>query len=130
MSSTLRSIEVTLPWPPKEVFPNFRYSHHWRKSWPQVKCVKGTAFFWAKKAIGRQVVARDHMSRWQVHLDFYPPDLRKRDEDGMIGAAKPSLDGIAEALHVDDSLFNITHAIHPPRRPHGAVVITVTAPGA
>ena len=130
MSSELRSIEVTLPWPAKEVFPNFRYSHHWKKSWKQVQAQKDLAFWLASEQIGRQEVPRDHEGKWPVHLDIYPPNLRRRDEDGMEGACKSALDGIADALRVDDSRFTITHTIHPPRRPHGAVVVTVTAPEA
>lgn len=66
MSSKLRSIEVTLPWPVK-----------------QVKQQRSDAFILAAEQIGRQEVPR-----------------------------------------VDDSRFTITNTIHPPRRPHGAVVVT------
>ena len=128
MSSKLRSIEVTLPWPVKQVWPNYRQSHHWRKYWKQVKAQRETAFILAAEQIGRQTVPRDCPGPWLVHLDIYPPDLRKRDEDGMEGACKSAIDGIADALRVDDSRFTTTRTIHPPRRPHGAVVITVTAP--
>ena len=130
MSSILRSITVTLPWPPKQVFPNWRNSHHWSKSWKHVKGYKNTARILALEQIGRQVVPRHVTARWGVHLDIYPPDNIKRDEDGMVGACKAAIDGLSAALRVDDSLFGITHTIHPPRRPHGAVVVTVTAPEA
>ena len=128
MSSKLRSIEVTLPWPVKEVWPNYRQSHHWRKYWKQVKQQRMGAFYLAAEQIGRQTVPRDRDGDWSVHLDIYPPNLRRRDEDGMTGALKSAIDGIADALRVDDSRFTITHTIHPPRRPHGAVVVTVKAP--
>ena len=129
MSSILRSIEVTLPWPPPEVFPNARNGAHWTKAWPSIKVQKHTAWALTREQIGRQNVPRDRLSRWGLHFDFYPPDARKRDEDGMIGAMKAAQDGISQALVVDDSLFRITHTVHPPRRPDGAVVVTVTAPG-
>ena len=128
MSSKMSRIEVTLPWPPPQVFPNFRQSHHWRKYWKQVTQQRKTAFILAAEQIGRQTVPRDREGKWLVHLDIYPPNLRRRDSDGMAGACKSALDGIADALRVDDSRFIITHTIHPPRRPHGAVVVTVTAP--
>ena len=123
----MRSIEVSLPWPVKEVWPNFRYGNHWRKSWKQVKAQKDLAFWLASEQIGRQPVP-DIKAKWPTHIDIYPPNLRRFDEDGAIGACKAALDGIADALRVDDSRFIITHTIHPPRRPHGAVVVTVTAP--
>ena len=130
MSSKLRSVMVTLPWPPRQVFPNYRNSHHWRRSWRQVKGQRAAARALTLEQIGRQEVPRDREGAWTVHLDIYPPDLRRRDEDGMEGACKSALDGIADALRVDDSRFTITRAIHPPRRPHGAMVVTVTAPEA
>jgi hypothetical protein len=130
VSSKMRSIEVTLPWPAKETWPNFRYGHHWRRSWKQVQAAKDLAFWLASEKIGRQEVMRDQKSRWPVHIDIYPPNLRRFDEDGAVGACKPFLDGIAAALRVDDSLFTITHKVHDPLRPHGAVVVTVTAPEA
>ena len=123
-------IEVTLPWPAPQVFPNYRNGNHWRKSWKQVKKQRETAFILAAEQIGRQTVPRDRSGQWPVHLDIYPPDNIKRDEDGMVGACKAAIDGLSAALRVDDSLFGITHTIHPPRRPDGAVVITVTAPEA
>ena len=130
MSSKLSRIEVTLPWPVKQVWPNWRQSHHWKTYWKQVKQQRMGAFTLAAEQIGRQEVPRDLEGPWLVHLDIYPPDLRKRDEDGMEGACKSGLDGIADALRVDDSRFRTTRTIHPPRRPHGAVVVTVTAPEA
>lgn len=44
-----------------------------------------------------------------VTVVFTPPDKRKRDVDGMFSALKPTLDGIAEGLRVDDSRFNPIH---------------------
>ena len=129
MSSKLRSIEVTLPWPAPQVFPNYRQSHHWRKYWKQVKQQRETAFILAAEQIGRQTVPRDREGMWSAHLDIFPPNLIRRDEDNMEGACKSAVDGIADALRVDDSRFRTTRTIHPPRRPHGAVVVTVTAPG-
>lgn len=130
MSSELRSIEVTLPWPAPQVFPNFRNSHHWRKSWKQVKRQRETAFTLAAEQIGRKTIPQAQNGPWSLHLDIFPPNARRRDADGMVGANKANIDGIADALRVDDSRFTITHTIHPPRRPHGAVVVTVTAPEA
>lgn len=40
-----------------------------------------------------------------LSLLFLTPDKRKRDLDGMLSSAKHALDGIAQALGVDDSRF-------------------------
>ena len=40
-----------------------------------------------------------------LSLVFMPPDKRKRDLDGLVSAAKAEIDGMAQALGVDDSRF-------------------------
>lgn len=40
-------------------------------------------------------------------FSFFPPDRRARDEDNLIASMKSSLDGIAEALRVNDKNFHI-----------------------
>ncbi len=46
-----------------------------------------------------------------VHLTFYPPDRRIRDQDNLIASMKSGLDGLADALKVDDSNFRVTFDI-------------------
>jgi len=46
-------------------------------------------------------------------LMFYPPDKRKRDDDGLVAAFKAARDGIADALKVDDSRFVTTFSVAP-----------------
>jgi hypothetical protein len=40
-----------------------------------------------------------------ISLLFMTPDKRKRDADNMLAASKSLLDGVAQALKVDDSRF-------------------------
>lgn len=42
-----------------------------------------------------------------VHIVFYPPDKRRRDQDGMLSSCKAYLDGIADGLEVNDSRFRL-----------------------
>ncbi|MGP9790676.1 hypothetical protein [Roseinatronobacter sp. NSM] len=130
MSSKLSIIRVVLPWPAKEVWPNFIRSNHWSKWQDKAKVQKEYAHYAAKEVIGRQEVPRDREGKWKVHLHIFPPNLRRFDEDGVVGAQKSALDGIALALGVDDSLFAISHTIHAPHRPMGGVIVSVTAPNA
>ena len=41
-----------------------------------------------------------------VCIEFYPPDKRKRDIDNMLASSKAGIDGIAQAIGIDDSIFN------------------------
>jgi crossover junction endodeoxyribonuclease RusA len=43
----------------------------------------------------------------KVTAVFSPPDSRRRDEDGMLSNIKSYLDGIADAVGVNDSKWQI-----------------------
>jgi Holliday junction resolvase RusA-like endonuclease len=49
-----------------------------------------------------------------VHLTFYPPDNRRYDGDNLLARMKSGLDGLADALKVDDSKFDISYNIVTP----------------
>ncbi|KQM58771.1 hypothetical protein ASE65_10430 [Sphingomonas sp. Leaf16] len=59
-------------------------------------------------------------------IRFVPPDHRRRDDDGMIGAFKHGRDGIADALGVDDHSFRPTYEFAEPEKP-GRVVVEIIA---
>lgn len=40
-----------------------------------------------------------------LRFDFHPPDKRRRDLDNMLASIKAGVDGIADALGVDDQRF-------------------------
>jgi hypothetical protein len=44
-----------------------------------------------------------------LKITFYTPDNRKRDLDNLLAAMKPALDGMAQAIGVDDALFDEIH---------------------
>lgn len=44
----------------------------------------------------------------ELNITFNPPDRRRRDLDNMLAACKAYLDGISDALGVDDSNFKLT----------------------
>lgn len=43
--------------------------------------------------------------RLHLWIDFYPPDRRRRDDDGLLASCKAYRDGIADALGIDDRRF-------------------------
>src|SRR3546814_1588637 len=59
-------------------------------------------------------------------IEFYPPDARRRDLDNMLASVKHAIDGIAEAIGVDDSRFSYSIARRAPIK-GGRVSIVVTA---
>jgi len=90
---------VTLPWPPRELFPNSRV--HWGARARAAKAYRHACWALAKEA---GIVAPDS-ERIHLFVDFVPPDRRRRDVDNCVAAMKSGLDGLADALGVDDSRF-------------------------
>lgn len=95
--------ELVLPWPHRDLHPNSR--GHWSKRAKAAKAARQLA--WGLTLQVLTVADLDNLPEGRLHLwlDFYPPDRRKRDDDGLLSSMKPWLDGIADALGVDDRRF-------------------------
>jgi crossover junction endodeoxyribonuclease RusA len=119
-TETLASIK--LPWPSPKLFPNFKRANHWRKYRTAEKsaredgCIIGCTIPHAKRT---QIVSGGQI---RLRITFTPPDRRKRDDDGMIGAFKNWRDGIADAFKCDDSRFRCEYHIDEPKAPGGVLV--------
>lgn len=118
------TLTVELPWPPRQVWPNFRQSNHWRKYHKQIAGQRQSAWALTLIAMRVAVFVIDHLNPIAMQVEFYPPDKRSRDDDGMIGAFKSARDGIADALKVDDKMFRPTYSYHEPEKP-GRIVVTI-----
>ena len=91
---------VFLPWPPKELSPNA--SIHWAK---KVKFKKAYRHDCWALALEVGLKAPQGPEKIRLKITFYPPDKRHRDADNMVAAIKSGLDGLADALRVNDRLF-------------------------
>jgi crossover junction endodeoxyribonuclease RusA len=60
---------------------------------------------------------------------FHPPDRRRWDLDNMLASVKSGLDGLADAIGVDDSFWTLSIAKGEPV-PGGAVDVQIGAPTA
>jgi crossover junction endodeoxyribonuclease RusA len=87
-----------LPWPSKDLSPNARV--HWSKKSKAAKAYRAACHILCR-ASGIKAPA----GRLLVALEFIPPDKRRRDLDNLLASTKNALDGIADALGVDDSRF-------------------------
>ena len=90
---------VTFPWPHKDLSPNSR--GHWSKKSRAAKNYRLDCFYLSKEA---KVIA-DWDGPVHLHIAFFPPDRRHRDVDNMLASIKSGLDGLAEALGVNDKRF-------------------------
>lgn len=91
---------VTLPWPPKELSPNSNI--HWAKKAKKKKEYRTTCWVLALEA---KLVAPAGEGKIPISITFYPPDRRHRDADNMVASIKSGLDGLADALKINDKRF-------------------------
>lgn len=96
------SMQVTLPWPPKDLSPNARV--HWGKL-ARIKKQFREACAWTAKEQGASAI---EAKKLDVSVLFFPPDKRVRDRDNMIAAMKSGFDGLADVLGVDDGKWRVT----------------------
>jgi crossover junction endodeoxyribonuclease RusA len=99
---------IYLSFPPAILSPNAR--PHWRRLAEAKKSYRMECFIEAKRQGVKKIQPRCPIA---ISLTFYPPDKRARDQDNMFAAMKSGLDGIADALGVDDRNFQLVYHVSP-----------------
>jgi len=114
--------ELVLPWPDRALHPNARI--HWAKL-AKAKSLSRVFAFWKTLEAGWK---GEQLPEGRLHLwmDFYPPDRRRRDDDGLLASMKAARDGIAEALKIDDNRFVSHPYVKDEVIKGGMVVIRIT----
>lgn len=117
--------EIVLPWPARALHPNARV--HWSAKAKAARQARKDGYTLA-------VQAGWHMYEWpsgrlHIWIDGYATDHRRRDHDGFLSSLKPWLDGIADAMGVNDSRFVPHPWIKDDVRKPGEVRIRVTGGG-
>lgn len=110
---------VILPWPNVKLTPNAKRRKHWRTYCGAIQSDRRTGYLMTAAALSLD--ARQRLAEGEGHIPveirFSPPDRRRRDDDGMIGAFKHMRDGIADALGVDDHRFKCSYVIGDHAKP-------------
>lgn len=114
-------MELTLPWPDRRLQGNARV--HWRTRHHAAKLAKRLAWTLAYQAGWNKLQLPD--GRITLHLTFYPPDRRKRDDDNAIFGIKSYRDGLAMALGIDDHRFHSLPSMSDEVRKGGQVVVRI-----
>jgi crossover junction endodeoxyribonuclease RusA len=60
----------------------------------------------------------------KMQITFCPPDARRRDRDNMIASCKALMDGLSDAIGIDDRHFIPTYQIGEIRK-GGAVIVEI-----
>lgn len=95
-------IVVDLPFPDPRLNPNSSMGRHWAATSDLRKKARKVATLATMAAIGRTEIPAGDLA---LTITFVAPDRRHRDRDNLLAASKPMLDGVADALGVNDSCF-------------------------
>lgn len=91
---------INLPWPPRELSPNAR--KHWAVVAKHKKAYRQICYLMAKQAGIKSTESN------KVVITFYKPSKRHMDLDNCLASMKAGLDGLADAMGVDDKHFRLT----------------------
>lgn len=95
---------VKLPFPDKSLMPNKKNGKHWTSTVARKDGQKRDAHILTNAAL----VNAGHQE-WPEHIPlsllYLAPDKRHRDLDNLLAASKALIDGMAQALGVDDKRF-------------------------
>jgi crossover junction endodeoxyribonuclease RusA len=114
---------IALEFPPANLFPNRAKGRHWGSLYQLRSVYRENSY----------LLSLAQLKNWKhlggtisLDLTFEMPDKRHRDADNCLAAAKGALDGLADALFVNDKLFDpITIRRKAGKKP-GRLVIIIT----
>jgi crossover junction endodeoxyribonuclease RusA len=113
-------MRIDLGWPSPILSPNARA--HWFKKSSATKAYRMACYYLAREAVKLATAESPvHMT-----VTFHPPDKRRRDRDNMIASMKAGMDGLADALGIDDSHFIPTYHMGDPVK-GGRVTVQITS---
>lgn len=92
-------ITIELPWPPAALSPNAR--KHWRALAPIKAKYRQDCRYAALAARAGVVTGRHHLI-----AEFVPPNARHLDRDNLLARIKSGIDGMADALGINDREFD------------------------
>ncbi len=91
------SFTIDIPWRDKILNDNVRA--HWSRKANAKSDARHSAFWLAKQAKITPI------PNAVLQFYYYPPDKRRRDAQNMPGMMKTTIDGIADAMGIDDHKF-------------------------
>lgn len=96
-------IVVTIPFPDSRLNPNRSKGVHWAATSALRKKARADAHLLTLAALGGKKWTDRAAS---LTITFIQPDRRARDRDNLLAASKPALDGVADALGINDAHFD------------------------
>jgi crossover junction endodeoxyribonuclease RusA len=102
-------IVVSLPFPDARLNPNRSKGMHWAATSALRKKARTDAWMLTRAAASATSwfgTERRKADTVPLTITFIQPDRRHRDRDNLLAASKPALDGVADALEINDSQFD------------------------
>lgn len=113
----MKPLEFTLPWPPNTLSPN-EHRHH-MVAYSAKKKYRKACLIELMMQHRRPSFALP--ARIAIRLEFAPPFNRKFDKDNLVARMKAGIDGIAQWLECDDTIFDAPSVSFAPLYPGGSV---------
>lgn len=117
-------MNITLPYPDKALSPNSRC--HWAQRAAAAKKARSDAFYIARDAGLDKTTFAGHEGRLHLWIDIYAKTRNFPDADNMLSSLKNFLDGIADALELNDRRFIPHPFVKNETHKGGKVVIRIT----
>ena len=111
-----------LPFPAKALWPNGRPAHWAEKS----RAVKSHRAWALAAALAAGVKSLPASARYDIAVPVHPKTANAIDADNAVASLKSYLDGIADALGVDDRTFNTPSIAFAEPVKGGQMTLTVT----
>lgn len=100
-------IEIVLGWPPSDLSPNARL--HWGKVARAKKQYRQACLSVTKEQLKNEKNKKNSKNipeRLVLEMTFIPPDRRSYDRDNLVARMKAGIDGLSDALRINDKRFN------------------------
>jgi len=97
-------IEIVLGWPPSDLSPNARL--HWAKLARAKKHYRQACLSVTKEQLKKYPNYNELPERLVLEMTFIPPDRRSYDRDNLVARMKSGIDGLSDALRINDKRFN------------------------
>lgn len=117
----MTAVTLTLPFPAKILWPNGR--GHWAEKARAVKSHRRTA--WAS-ALEAGLTRDASIARVSLAVTVHPKTRNPIDRDNCVSSLKAYIDGIADALGVDDQSFDTPSISFGEPVKGGLMTLTVT----
>ena len=96
---------IELNYTDKNLMPNKKNGRHWAETLNAKKASSYEAFICTKLKIQSTKPVIEKNKSIALTINYVQKDNRHRDLDNLLAASKASIDGIAQALGIDDKLF-------------------------